>query len=83
MSGSLSGHTSSDVIHERLYIECKYRQHLALWGWWLDAVTHAEVEGKEPVLVVKEADRRGELAIVRLEFLKELLDGGKEAGRGL
>jgi len=76
-------HTTGDVIHEKLYVECKYRQHMALWSWWLDAKTHAEKEGKEPVLVVKEADREGELAVVRLAFLKELLDGQKATGEGL
>lgn len=76
-------HTAGDVIHEKLYVECKYRIHFAIWRWFLEVEQQAQLEGKSPVLVLKEADREGELAVVRLAFLKELLDGQKAAGEGL
>jgi Holliday junction resolvase len=80
LSGSASRHTSGDVIHPVLYVECKYRKRSALWTEFHRVRGLARDEGKEPVLVEKVAGAVGETATVSLSFLARLL---REAGYGV
>ena len=58
LSGGNSKHTRGDVIHDSVYVECKMRQRLATWAVWEDAAEKAALEGKTPVVCLKQKDRK-------------------------
>ena len=46
LSGSNSGHTGADIIHARLYVECKHAQTYAtLWRWYDKAASASSWRG--------------------------------------
>lgn len=59
LSGSASRHTFGDVIHEKLYIEVKYRTKHAVISLWDKAKARAEIEGKTPLVCLCEKGRPG------------------------
>jgi len=67
------------VIHPTLYVECKYRKRMVVWSWFGEVNLAARAELKKPVLVLKQCGIPGELAVVRLDYLAELLKNQKEA----
>jgi hypothetical protein len=46
---------------------------MAVWSWFGEVNLSARAELKKPVLVLKQCGMSGELAVVRLDFLAELL----------
>jgi hypothetical protein len=64
LSGANSRHTSGDVIHDSYYVECKLRQNWAITGMFQEVRTEAQVEGKMPLLVIKEKGKHGELVVM-------------------
>ena len=65
LSGMNSGHnTSSDSLHDTLYIECKKRKSMAVVKLYDDTLKKARKEEKVPVVVVTETGRRGQPLIV-------------------
>jgi len=81
LSGSLSRHTSGDVIHPIFYIECKYRADIrgfnALRVFKEEVEPKAKAEGKIPLLVVKEKGKKGELVVLRFEDFVKLVGGSR------
>ena len=70
LSGSNSGHgTNSDSLHPRLYIECKVRGRIALWQLFTDTEKKAKVEGKIPIVAIKQKGEKGYLLVLRPENL--------------
>ena len=74
LSGKDSKHTSGDVIHPSLYVECKLKKRIATWSLFREVEEQAKLEGKTPVLILKEKNKKGELAVLRLSDLVELVD---------
>ena len=73
LSGSHSRHTSGDVIHDKFYVECKYREKFSIVSLYDEVREKARKEGKIPLLVIKQKNRKGELVVVDLdEFVKML-----------
>lgn len=73
LSGSNSGHgTNSDSLHPKLYIECKVRSKIALWQLFVDTENKAKVEGKIPVVAIKQKGEKGYLLVMRPEDLKKI-----------
>lgn len=73
LSGSNSGHgTNSDSLHPKLYIECKVRSKIALWQLFTDTEKKAKVEGKVPVVAIKQKGERGYLLVMRPEDLEKI-----------
>lgn len=73
LSGSNSGHgTNSDSLHPKLYIECKVRSKVALWQLFTDTEKKAKVEGKVPVVAVKQKGEKGYLLVMRPEDLEKI-----------
>lgn len=73
LSGSNSGHgTNSDSLHPKLYIECKVRNKIALWQLFTDTEKKAKVEGKVPVVAIKQKGEKGYLLIMRPEDLEKI-----------
>lgn len=73
LSGSNSGHgTNSDSLHPKLYIECKVRSKFSLWQLFVDTEKKAKIEGKIPVVAVKQKGEKGYLLIMRPEDLSTI-----------
>ena len=75
LSGSHSRHTSGDVIHDRFYVECKYRSRFAVASIFDEVKKKAKMEGKIPILVLKQRNRRGELVVLDLDDFVGLIGG--------
>lgn len=71
-SGAYNYHTTGDVEHASLYIECKYRKEMAVFSMFRRAAQNAKVEGKLPVLVLKEANHQGALVVITLELFAQI-----------
>ena len=73
LSGSNSGHgTNSDSLHPKLYIECKVRSKISLWQLFVDTEKKAKVEGKVPVVAIKQKGEKGYLLVMRPDDLKKI-----------
>jgi hypothetical protein len=58
---------------EEYCVSCKYRAKISIYSWWKEVKKDAKRTGKTPLLVIKQKGEPGELAVVPLEFLAELL----------
>ncbi len=67
LSGRNSKHTAADVIHDRLFIECKLRGKHSAVSLWDEVKTLAEKEGKTPVVCLCEKNRPGFWILVKDE----------------
>ena len=72
LSGSNSRITAGDVIHERLFIECKQRQRIAIVRLWDGVKRLAVKENKTPVVCLAEKNRPGFWILVHSEDLLKL-----------
>jgi len=72
--GANFGESKPDVEHPLLSVECKYRQKLS--KFLLDGLKQAEKYDprKIPVLVVKEKNMKGSIAILRLKDFVNLIN---------
>ena len=71
LSGSCSGHTSGDTLHEKIYSEAKYRKKWALWTLFEEVKAQALREGKLPAVFLKEKGKAGYLIVCHsADFLK-------------
>lgn len=75
LSGRNSLHTSSDVIHEKLYIEVKYKKDFPLVRLWRDTEKKSRKEKKDPLLTLVPKKSKVVYALVPLDkqYLKKLL----------
>ena len=79
LSGSNSGHgTNSDSLHPKLYIECKVRGKISLWQLFIDTEKKAKVEGKIPVVAIKQKGEKGYLLVMRPQDLDKIAEIHKE-----
>jgi hypothetical protein len=67
LSGSNGKVTRSDTLHPKLFIECKYGKRIAPWKLWLETAEKARVEGKIPVLALKQTGEHGFLLVVHCD----------------
>lgn len=75
LSGSNSGHgTNSDSLHPKLYIECKVRGKISLWQLFVDTEQKAKIEGKVPVVAIKQKGEKGYLLVIRPEDLEKVTE---------
>jgi len=82
LSGSMSRHTAGDVIHDRFYVECKYRKNFSIYKWFDDVKKKASRERKIPALVLKEKNRHGELVVLQLDDFSGLVSENKSVLEG-
>ena len=79
LSGSNSGHgTNSDSLHPKLYIECKVSGKISLWQLFIDTEKKAKVEGKIPVVAIKQKGEKGYLLVMRPQDLDKIAEIHKE-----
>lgn len=75
LSGSNSGHnTNSDSLHPTLYIECKVRNKISIWQLFIDTENKAKVEGKLPIVALKQKGEKGYLLVIRPEDLQKIAE---------
>ena len=72
LSGGNSGHTQADVIHDRLFIECKCREKFAVISLWDATKILADKEHKTPVVCLHENGRKGFFILVHSDDLLKL-----------
>lgn len=72
LSGGSGAFTKGDVMHEKLYIECKYRARFSTLVLFRKTQQLAGKEDKIPVLVLKERSQRGQVAVIDWELFLEL-----------
>ena len=59
LSGGNSKITRADVIHDKLFIECKLKKKHTVVTLWDDTAKLAKIEGKIPVVALCEKNRPG------------------------
>ena len=72
LSGGNSGITRADVIHDKLFIECKLRKKHTAITLWDDTNEMAKKEGKTPVIALCEKGRAGFWVMVHSDDLEKL-----------
>jgi len=72
LSGGNSGITRSDTVHDKLFVEAKLRQSFALHGLFVETEKLAKLEGKKPMVAIKEKSKKGYLILIRPEDLEEI-----------
>lgn len=75
LSGSNSRHTSSDTLHNVLYIEVKQGKQIPKFftDIWSEAKTNAKKEGKIPLVALKPRGFTGCIFIADMRSLSEIL----------
>lgn len=74
LSGGSSRHTRSDILHDNLYVEVKYRRNFSPVRWWKEAEERSKKENKFPVLALVQKNSKVVYAFVPLDksYLKKL-----------
>ena len=73
LSGSMSGHSSSDSLSETFYLESKLRAKPPGWNLFLDTKEKAKIEKKVPIVVLSKKFHKDKIAMIEYDFLLELL----------
>lgn len=74
LSGGGGTGTTGDVELPGWLVEVKYRKFFAVWSMFLEVERKAKIEGKNALLILKEKNQPGELAVMRIEYFKEAKD---------
>ena len=76
LSGGSSGHTRSDTLHPRLFIEIKHRKKQAVISLFRETKDLAKKEGKLPIVVLHETGQHMNYCVVPLEreYLMAILE---------
>jgi hypothetical protein len=80
LSGGSSRHTRGDTIHDKYYVEVKFRARIPFFKDWTDAQEKAKLEGKIPMFVFHEKGRKqNDIVFLRLDdFVKLTGDADEE-----
>ena len=73
LSGSMSGHSSSDSLSDTFYLESKLRANPPGWNLFLDTRDKAKKEKKIPIVVLSKKYHKDKIAMIDYDFLLELL----------
>ncbi len=80
LSGGNSGHTRSDTLHPRLFIEAKHRKNSAAVNLYEQTVVLAKKEEKVPFLVLHKKKSRVYVVVCAMKDLiaisREIVDRG-------
>ena len=61
-----------DVLLPGWHVESKYRKLWTVFSLFLEVEKKAKKEGKNPLLILTEKNRHGQLAVMRIEYFKDL-----------
>ncbi len=82
LSGGNGGHSRSDSLHERLFIEVKYRVSHSAVTLWRDTAEKAKKEDKIPVVCLSEKGKQGFWVMCHSEDLTAVANQRIEAKKG-
>lgn len=74
LSGGNSGHTRSDTLHEKLFIEEKHRKRYAIVTLWDNTNKLAKKEKKIPVVAVSVHGRHGFWLLIKDKDLERVAE---------
>jgi hypothetical protein len=82
LSGSMSGHSSSDSLSDTFYLESKLRANPPGWNLFIDTRDKSKKENKIPIVILSKKYHKDKIAMVDYDFLLGLLEksgyiGGK------
>jgi hypothetical protein len=77
LSGGSSRHTLSDTLHEKLFIESKYRKKIPFLKTFNETKILAKKESKIPMVVFKQKSQRGEIVMMDFDDFLGLIDEEK------
>ena len=72
LSGGNSGHTRSDTLHEKFFIETKYRKSFSVVELWRKTAVLAKKEKKIPVVCLAEKNKTGFWVLIHCDDLKKV-----------
>jgi hypothetical protein len=73
LSGGNSGGGRDDAMHDRLFIENKWRKKHSTWTLYRDTKEKATAEGKTPVIGLQEKYKSGILLVIHTDDLETVL----------
>jgi hypothetical protein len=73
LSGSMSGHSSSDSLSETFYLESKLRGKPPGWNLFLDTKDKAKLENKIPIVILSKKFHKDKVCMIDYDFLLKLL----------
>ena len=73
LSGSMSGHSSSDSLSDTFYLESKLRANPPGWNLFLDTRDKSKKENKIPIVILSKKYHKDKIAMIEYDFLLELL----------
>ena len=73
LSGSMSGHSSSDSLSNVFYLESKLRANPPGWSLFLDTRDKAKIEKKIPIVVLSKKYHKEKVCMLEYDFLLVLL----------
>ena len=73
LSGSMSGHSSSDSLSETFFIESKLRAQPGGWNLFQQTKEKAKKEKKIPLVILSKKYKKGKIAMLDYDFLVILL----------
>lgn len=78
LSGRNSGHTASDSLHGKYFIETKLRKSHAVLRVWDKAAALAKEEGKIPMVCLTEKGKEGFWVLVKYEDFQKVIQSENE-----
>jgi len=72
LSGGRGSNVKGDVELPGWLVEVKYRKLFSVFTMFLEVEREAKKEGKNALLILTQKNTHGQLAIMRLEYFKEL-----------
>ena len=78
LSGGRGITQKGDVDLPGWHVEVKYRDYIAVMRMFLEVEKQAKKEGKNALLILKQKNTSGELAVMRIEDFKELKDAEQQ-----
>jgi len=76
LSGGRGITQKGDVELPGWLVEVKYRKLFSVFTMFLEVERKANKEGKNALLILTEANQHGQLAVMRIEYFKELKHEG-------
>lgn len=72
LSGISSKHTQSDTLHDKLFIEIKYRQKIPFYKIYKETIEKAKKEGKIPLVIFVEKHSEKPIVMCSLKDIKDI-----------
>ena len=72
LSGGNSGHTRSDTLHEKFFIEIKYRKSFSVINLWRKTAELAKKEKKIPIVCLSEKNKNGFWILIHSDDFKKI-----------